>query len=211
MCGRYSIAIEKEEIEDPFHAKFDAAFTPRYNAAPSQMLPVILNDQPGKIVFAKWGIAPAWMTKRPDGLINVRAETLRDKPTFRSDFLKRRCVLIADGFYEWKATRAGKTPYRIHLKKNGPLAFAGIWEHEPETRFAIVTTAANTLLKPIHQRMPLIFMPNECGKWLTDNATLPKLLETLEPRAYKGMEAYEVSRRVNTAKTDTPDLITSIG
>ena len=74
-----------------------------------------------------------------------------------------------------------------------------------------MTTAANTLLKPIHQRMPLIFMPNECGKWLTDNATLPKLLETLEPRAYKGMEANEVSRRVNTAKTDTPDLITSIG
>jgi putative SOS response-associated peptidase YedK len=117
------------------------------------MLPVILNDRPGKIVLAKWGIAPAWMTKRPDGLINVRAETLRDKPKFRSDFLHRRCVVIADGFYEWKATRAGKTPYRIHLKKNGPVAFAAIWEEEPETRFAIVTTAANTLLRPIHRRM----------------------------------------------------------
>jgi putative SOS response-associated peptidase YedK len=147
------------------------------------------------------------MTKRPDGHINVRAETLRDKPTFRSDFLNRRCVVIADGFYEWKATRAGKTPYRIHLKKNGPVAFAGIWEEGPETRFAIVTTAANTLLRTIHQRMPLIFLPNEYRKWLADNATLPKLLETLEPREYKGMEAYEVSRRVNTAKTDSRDLI----
>jgi putative SOS response-associated peptidase YedK len=145
---------------------------------------------------------------KPDGLINVRAETLRDKPTFRSDFLHRRCVVIADGFCEWKAKRTGKTPYRIHSKRNGPVAFACIWEQEPEKRFAIVTTAANTLLKPIHLRMPLIFMPDECGKWLADNATIPKLLETLEPRAYRGMEAYEVSRRVNKATADTPDLIT---
>jgi putative SOS response-associated peptidase YedK len=105
------------------------------------------------------------MTKRPGGLINVRAETLRDKPTFRSDFLHRRCIVIADGFYEWKATRSGKTPYRIDLKKNGPVAFAGIWEQEPEKRFAIVTTAANA--SATHSPTnALIFMPDECRKWL---------------------------------------------
>jgi putative SOS response-associated peptidase YedK len=100
MCGRYSIAIEKDAIEDAFHATFTKPFTPRYNAAPSQRLPVIVNDDPAHIILAKWGIAPAWMTERPDGLINVRAETLRDKTTFKKDLAQRRCVVIADGFYE---------------------------------------------------------------------------------------------------------------
>ncbi len=213
MCGRYSIAIEPEEIQERFHATFVEPFLPRYNAAPSQRLPVIVNDDPAHIVLATWGVAPAWMT-RPGGLINVRAETLRDRATFRDDLLHRRCLVIADGFYEWKATPSGKTPYRIHLKKNNPFAFAGIWQPEgkegPGERFAIVTTAANELMRPIHSRMPVIFMPEESGTWLANNATLPTLLETLktqEAMDYKGMETYEVSRRVNTAATDTPDLI----
>jgi putative SOS response-associated peptidase YedK len=112
---------------------------------------------------------------------------------------------IREGHELWREMQeAGVTPHALMV--NGAVAFAGIWEQESETRFAIVTTAANTLLKPIRQRMPLIFMPDECGKLLADNATLPKLLESLEPREYKGMETYEVSRRVNTAKTDTSDL-----
>jgi putative SOS response-associated peptidase YedK len=137
---------------------------------------------------------------------NVRAETLRDKPTFRSDFLQRRCVVIADGFYEWKATTAGKTPYRIHLKKNGPLAFRGHLGTGTGNALRNRDDRSKHHSKTHPPRMPLILLPDECGTWLA-NETLPKLLERLAPREYKGMEAYEVSRRVNTAKMDSRDLI----
>src|SRR5438046_5005989 len=111
MCGRYSIAVEPALLEERFRAHFGRALSdamkPRYNAAPSQMLPVILNSDPGQIVFSHWGIAPVWLSSlsKKDGLINVRFENLRDRPTFQKDLALRRCMVLADGFYEWKATK----------------------------------------------------------------------------------------------------------
>src|SRR5881296_2768593 len=135
MCGRYSIAIEPAEIEARFGAKYLEAMKPRYNAAPSQPLPVILNNDPRHVVFAAWGIRPIWMSRvaKKDGLINVRFETLRDKATFRADLEGRRCLVPADGFYEWK-TRVGKRkiPYRITRRDGKLLAFAGIWQEGPK-------------------------------------------------------------------------------
>src|SRR2546428_12761720 len=153
MCGRYSIAIEPAEIEARFGAKYLEAMKPRYNAAPSQPLPVILNCDPRHVVFAAWGIRPVWMrVAKKDGLINVRFETLRDRPTFHADLSARRCLVPADGFYEWK-TGAGKRkiPYRITRRDGKPFAFAGIWEEDSNDgalpRFAIITTAADSFMR----------------------------------------------------------------
>src|SRR5439155_634337 len=124
---------------------------------------VILNSDPGKVVFAHWGIAPVWLSSlsKKDGLINVRFENLRDRPTFQKDLTLRRCMVLADGFYEWKATKIKrKIPYRIMRKDGMPFAFAGIWQEDSTNgaspRFAIITTAANAFMQPIHARMPVI-------------------------------------------------------
>jgi len=158
MCGRYSIAIDPAEIEARFGSKYLEAMKPRYNAAPSQPLPVILNSDPRHVVFAVWGIRPVWMSRvaKKDGLINVRFETLRDKATFRADLEGRRCLVPADGFYEWSrgntrdfAPRTSsieqkesrleavprskrKVPYRITRRDGKPFAFAGIWEEDSD-------------------------------------------------------------------------------
>ena len=131
MCGRFGISFAREQIEERFGAKFEADFfTPRYNAAPSQALPLILNSEPQASKFVAWGLRPAWMTKisKREGIINVRAETLRDRPTFQRDLAERRCLVLADSFYEWKKAGKQKIPYRIALKSGEPFAFAGIWE-----------------------------------------------------------------------------------
>ena len=137
----------------------------------------------------------------------MRAETLRDKATFRDEFQHRRCLVLADGFYEWKATAAGKVPYRIHAKGGAPLAFGGLWEEGPEPKFAIITTAANALMAPIHHRMPLIFAPDEKDAWLASGASLTMLLDELKPADRKDLESYEVSRRVNNARLDESELL----
>ena len=225
MCGRYSIAVEPTEIEERFRAEFSASrasgvpdaaeiMRPRYNAAPSQRLPVILNDDPGRIVLARWGVKPVWMTRvaRKDGLINVRMETLRDKRTFQSDLAGRRCLIPADGFYEWKAvTGTRKIPFRITRKDGKLFAFAGIWEEAPvgggEPRFAIITTAANELMRPIHARMPVILDQEEEQEWLSGSEKVWDMIRLLASPTAVPMRAYEVSREVNRASVDVPDLI----
>ncbi len=188
---------------------------PRFNAAPSQNLPVIFNSNPRKILLSPWGLKPAWLSKlsKRDGLINVRAETLRDKQTFHDDLEQRRCLIPADGFYEWQKRPDGrKVPFRI-VRKDGKLfAFAGIWEfdqrdltHEP--RFAIITTAANELMQPIHSRMPVILEPEQERTWLESNQQLPDILRMLRPAQSGELKAYEVSRLVNRGTVDIPDVI----
>jgi putative SOS response-associated peptidase YedK len=129
MCGRFGISFERELIEQRFGAKFEAnLFRPRYNAAPSQSLPVILNQDAKSIKFVAWGLRPAWVTKvsRKEGIINARAETLRERPPFKADLARWRCLVLADSFYEWQKTGKQKVPYRISLKSGEPFAFAGI-------------------------------------------------------------------------------------
>jgi putative SOS response-associated peptidase YedK len=210
MCGRYSIAIESAEIEEHFGARFAEPMQRRYNAAPSQRLPVILNADRRSIVLSPWGIKPPWLVKR-DGLINVRAETLREKRTFQQDLSDRRCLIPADGFYEWQARTDGKkAPYRIVRRDGRVFAFAGIWEVEKnagEPRFAIITTRANDLMRPIHLRMPVILAADQEGTWLSANTPVPQLLALLEPAPSADLRAYEVSQKVNRASTDTPEVM----
>jgi putative SOS response-associated peptidase YedK len=212
MCGRYSIAIEPREIEEHFGARFGEPMRPRYNAAPSQRLPVILNADPRSIVLSPWGIKPPWLVKR-DGLINVRAETLREKRTFQKELADRRCLIPADGFYEWQVRPGGKkAPYRIVPRAGGVFAFAGIWQAEnqmksTEPRFAIITTRANDLMRPIHLRMPVILTPDQERIWLSANTLVPELLALLEPAPSKDLRAFEVSPEVNRATTDTPKVM----
>ena len=166
MCGRFTITNEREAIEQRFGARFAAAlFTPRYNAAPSQSQAVILNTEPQVIQPIVWGFRPQWLqhVARREGLINVRDDTLRDKKTFQRDLAERRCLVLADSFYEWKKTeQKQKTPYRVQLKTGEPFAFAGIWEENEDKdgqtlrTFAIITTASNALVAQVHTRMPVI-------------------------------------------------------
>ncbi|HYR88464.1 MAG TPA: SOS response-associated peptidase [Terriglobia bacterium] len=214
MCGRYSIAVEPSLIEERFGATVGGAMQPRYNAAPSQLLPVILNADPGKIVFSHWGIRPVWMShvSKKDGLINVRYETLRDKATFRTDLALRRCLIPANGFYEWNAVSGSKVPFRITRSDGKLFAFAGLWQEgsgEPSVlpRFAIITTAADAFMQPIHARMPVILDPEEEKAWIEKDADLGDLLRLLETPYSSPMRAYEVSRDVNRASVDVPDLI----
>ena len=165
MCGRFSIAKERDEIEDRFEIHIDPAmFTKNYNAAPSQILPIITNEEQEQASFHKWGLIPHWTKDETIGnkLINARGETIAEKPSFRDAAEKRRCLVVADGFYEWQRSGGEKQPYRITLADESLFTFAGLWEswkaedgREVRT-FTIITTEPNALMKPIHNRMPVM-------------------------------------------------------
>jgi putative SOS response-associated peptidase YedK len=208
--------MEPKALEQRFGAVVAEPLVARYNAAPSQALPVILSSDPRRIEMLRWGLAPSWFlkAKRRDGIINVRAETLQEKHTFDADVRQRRCLVLADGFYEWKtATRGAKIPYRIVMKNGSPFAFAGIWESNdvggvPDVKtFAIITTTPNSALAPIHNRMPVILRPDEERLWLSDDARVPALLKVLQPLDARLLKVYEVSTLVNRAAVDSPELI----
>jgi putative SOS response-associated peptidase YedK len=215
MCGRFGISLDRELIEQHFGAKFEADFRPRYNAAPSQSLPVILNEDPKTIRFISWGLRPAWLKKAAGRkeLINVKAETLRDRPTFKGDLTRRRCLVPADGFYEWQKTGKPKIPYRISLKSGELFAFAGIWQDNtgedgnPLRTFAIITTAANSLVGQIHDRMPVILKKDDEKRWIDTDITTEKLLSFLRPYPANFLQMYEISSRVNRTTEDLPELI----
>jgi putative SOS response-associated peptidase YedK len=212
MCGRFTITNKKEILEERFTAKFEADnYNPRYNAAPSQKLPVILNTDPKIIHMIEWGIKPAWLKQvsKRDSLINVRSETIKEKKTFKKDFEERRCLVLADGFYEWKKNGNGpKIPYRIVLKRNKLFAFAGLWEiFEDKPVFAIITTIPNSILEPIHNRMPVILDENDESDWINVDEPVSSLLKFLHPLPGKKMESYTVSTLVNSTKRDSVDLI----
>src|SRR5215813_3449599 len=216
MCGRFGISFNREQIEERFGAKFEAdLFKPRYNAAPSQSLPVILNKEPTTIQFVAWGLRPAWLTKvsKKEGIINVRAQTLRERATFRRDFAERRCLVLADSFYEWKKAGKQKIPYRIALKSGEPFAFAGIWEEnagadgQPLKTFAIITTGANPLVGLVHDRMPVILRKETERQWINSDIPEDKLLQLLNAYPANLMQMYEISPQVNRTTEDSPELI----
>jgi putative SOS response-associated peptidase YedK len=217
MCGRFSLTPSREALEARFGARFAAAwFQARYNAAPSQALPVILNTAPQVIQPLRWGLKPAWAQKRGkrEGLIHVRAETLRDRPTFTKDLLDRRCLVLADSFYEWRKDRKHRTPFRVLLKTGEPFVFAGLWEENedsdghPIQTFAIITTEANAVVAPIHTCMPVLLQPQAERAWLASDTPLRALLACLRPYPAVLMRAYQVSTLVNSAAVDEPELIT---
>jgi putative SOS response-associated peptidase YedK len=179
MCGRYSFFSQDEVIEKRFSAKIQEPLTRHFNASPSQRLPIITNQNPKAIINGTWGLVPSWMKEEKSfGIINARSESLSEKPSFKNAFKNRRCLIIADGFFEWQKLKDGKQPYRITLKEAGPFAFAGLWEQKKtddgeQITFSIVTTGANLLVGKIHNRMPVILNPKDEKIWM-DNDFDPK-------------------------------------
>ena len=176
MCGRFQLSVKGRHISERSNVEvFDEFYKPNYNCAPSQKLPVITNTEPEKLSYFKWGLIPFWAKDPRIGfkLINTRAESIAEKPSFRTAFKKRRCLVPANGFYEWKKDQ-NKTPYRIHFNRDELFAMAGIWEtwKDGEDKlvhtFSIITTMPNALMEPIHQRMPVILPKEEEQRWLEE-------------------------------------------
>ena len=211
MCGRY-ILKGVDELDERFAITIPRPdLAARYNVAPGQLLTVIVEeDGERRIELMRWGLVPPW-SKDGKGFINARAETAAEKPTFREPLRKRRCLVPADGYYEWQAGPRGKTPHAIGLNDGGLFAMAGVWSRgrtadgAPEDSFAILTTAANTLTAPIHDRMPVILRPGDETHWLNapQVAALQPLLAPYDPAA---MIVYPVSTRVNNIRNDDPSL-----
>jgi putative SOS response-associated peptidase YedK len=213
MCGRFQLSVKGRHISERFNIEvFDEFYKPNYNLAPSQKLPVITNNEPDILSYMKWGLIPFWAKDPKIGykLINTRAETISDKPSFKNAFRKRRCLIPANGFYEWKKD-ANKTPYRIFLKSEEIFTMAGIWETwkdaegKPIHTFSIITTEPNQLMKNIHNRMPVI-LPRELEQdWLKENDELT-LKSMLVPFDERLMDCYPISKRVNSPINNDSDV-----
>ncbi len=216
MCARYVITSPADAIRALFGYAERPNFPARYNVAPTQPIPVVRLDA-GKPVFmlVRWGFLPSWV-KDPRTfslLVNARGESVQDKPAFRNAIRRRRCLIPADGFYEWSGTRP-RRPFFVRPKAGGPIAFGGLWEtwtgpngEEVDTA-AIVTTQANRTLMPVHDRMPVIVPPDAFNLWLDCSSDDAAMAATLMVPAPDGLlEAYPVSTGVNRATNDSPDLI----
>lgn len=255
MCGRYSLFTPPSDLEDRFDATFVEPFSPTYNAAPGQQLPVIADDEPATIQQIEWGLLPAWADTDRDGLINARAKTIHEKPSFRPAYERTetsddgteggppvdreptahepaeagRCLVLADGFYEWTRTADGKRPYRVAFADDRPFAMAGLWATwRPETvqsglgafgatgdataedaarpTFTIVTTEPNDVVSSLHDRMAAILEPGAEREWLT--AVDPR--SALGPHPADELRAYPVSTAVNSPANDDPSLVEPI-
>ncbi len=216
MCGRYTIVLTPEELHAIFLYLERPNFPARYNVAPTQPIPVVrLMNGERHFALVRWGLLPSWV-KDPKAfplLINARGETVTEKPAFKAAMKRRRCLIPADGFYEWKAGGPRKQPYYIRAKSGKPLAFAGLWEtwigpngEELETA-AIVTTTANETLAPIHDRMPVIVPPDQFDLWLGNGDEDTTAAEALiKPAPNELLEAYPVSTNVNRVANDDPAL-----
>lgn len=204
-----------------------APFTPAYNIAPTQPVATVVAVQPAatvvaaspdssrELIWMHWGLVPSWAKDRWAGsrMINARAETVAEKPAYRAAFRRRRCLVLADGFYEWQRLDGKKRPYFIHLRSDRPFAFAGLWEHwqGPEEELqscALVTTEANDLMRPIHDRMPVILPEADYARWLDPSLDEPEsLLPLLRSYPSEAMAAYRVSTYVNSPTHDAPACV----
>lgn len=218
MCGRYTLTVDPAELMDRFElTESDFAATPRYNVAPSQDVAVVYNESPHKLSAARWGLVPFWSKDPSIGsrMINARAETLGEKPAFRNLLKKRRCLVLADSFYEWRKNEDGsKTPVRLMMKSGEPFAFAGLWDSwkDPEGHTlhtcTIITTEPNTLAAEVHNRMPVILSRQAEKVWLSAGPDeLPYLQSLLASYPAEEMKSYAVPSRVNSPKYDEAALI----
>jgi putative SOS response-associated peptidase YedK len=219
MCGRFVQKTDLKEAGKIFEAVIEAELRPNYNVAPRQPIAVIMEDGMRKIVEMQWGLIPHW-AKNPsiaNKLINARSETLAEKPSFKESFKSRRCLIIADGFYEWQTKEGIKKPYFIFMKDKKPFGMAGLydnWKNEEGktiTTCTIVTTEANEFMKSLHHRMPVIIAPEQYDLWL-DSAEkdTSKISALMKPWDAKNMDAYEVSQRVNSPVNNSDDCINPI-
>lgn len=221
MCGRYTFAPDLSQIGElfpGFSVSLPAGLEARYNIAPTQEVPVVLNDGRREVSLARWGLVPSWAKDPAIGnrLINARAETLAAKPSFRSAYRRRRCLILADGFYEWQKVpgQTRKQPVFVRLRGGEPFAFAGLWEvwrrgeGAPLRSCVIVTTGPNPLLAKIHDRMPVILPRASHAAWIEEGERDPgELGALLRPYPPDAMEAYPVSTLVNSPRNDSPACI----
>ncbi|MGA0031990.1 MAG: SOS response-associated peptidase [Burkholderiales bacterium] len=222
MCGRY-VAPKKQFIAQKWHIRqpgVDELLEMRFNAAPTQLLPVIRSHPQPELVDLRWGLIPSWAKDPAIGakMINARGETVAEKPSFRAAFRRRRCLVPMAGFYEWQKTASGKVPHYIHLLNEEQFAVAGLWEHwqggdgVAVESFTIITTGANALMARLHERMPVILPQHLQDAWLDPAyADVAALHAMLLPYPAEEMRAYPVSTRVNSVKNDGPDLIAPAG
>ena len=222
MCGRYSLFAEFRIIEERFgEATFEEEdYEESYNIAPSQMVLSVINDgTKNRVGYLKWGLVPAWAKDPKIGfkMINARAETAHEKPSFREAFKKRRCLIVADSFYEWKRDEGRKIPMRIKMKNDQLFAMAGLWESWKDENgklvhtCTILTTEANELMSSIHERMPVILKQEDEQSWLNPNINkVDELRPFLIPLEDGLLEAYEVSDKVNSPKNNARELIEKV-
>jgi putative SOS response-associated peptidase YedK len=223
MCGRFTLTVDASELQAAFPwAKIpDGSIRPRFNIAPTQPVAVIPNDGKDKLDFFVWGLIPSWAKDPSIGskMINARAETLAEKPSFRTAYKRRRCLILADGFYEWQQIPGSKSkiPLFIHMADRRPFALAGLWEtwwagDGSEVRSCtIITTEPNEMMRAIHNRMPVILSVESYPMWLSAEEISPAALQPLlVPYSAQQMTAYPVSRAVNSPSIDSAELIQQI-
>jgi putative SOS response-associated peptidase YedK len=215
MCGRYTLISAPQAIRALFRYDELPNFPPRHNIAPTQPIMIVrVVGSRREAALVRWGLLPSWV-KDPTGfalLINARGESVLDKPAFRAAMRRRRCLIPADGFYEWPRQGGAKRPHYIRRRSGAPMAFGGLWEtwigpngEETETA-AIVTTKANAALTPFHDRMPVILAPENFDAWLDPNIDGPEAMSLIAPMPNDELEIYPVSAAVNRVANDTPEL-----
>jgi putative SOS response-associated peptidase YedK len=217
MCGRYTLRTPVERLAEEFGFEGSSVEIPaNYNVAPTQSVATVLDeDGQRRLEVLRWGLIPPWADDPQIGsrMINARSETAPEKPSFRRAFRERRCLIPADGFYEWQRTNGAKQPFYIHMEDGRPFAFAGLWESwgrggEGEIRTCtILTTGANAVVGEIHERMPVIVAPDAYDVWLDPSSERDELTGLLAPYPEDEMEAYPVSRFVNSPSNNDPRCV----
>lgn len=220
MCGRYTITLTPDEYQEELNLDdLPVDFVPRYNVAPTQPVMVVRDFSTHQVEWMRWGLIPSWAKDLAIGarMINARSETLLEKPSFREAFQKRRCLILADGFYEWQKFPAGRPslPHYFYLKNRKPFFFAGLWDRwqSPEGEIiscTIITGEPNELVRPIHERMPVILDNSNCWDWMNPSSSMEKLQAFFRPYPSELMAGYAVSNLVNQPGIETPSLIKKI-
>lgn len=218
MCGRYTLSVPSEDLVEVFDVPEPAfALAPRFNVAPGQEAPVVGEDRRGRRMgLLRWGLVPAWADEASRPFVNARGESAARTPSFRQAYAHRRCLVPADGFYEWCEEGGRKVPYWFHPVEGRVLSFAGIWEHwerpgqEPRDGFAILTVAANDDVRPIHERMPMIVADRDRVAWLAKDTDPERLRRIVSPAPSGTLASRRVSTRVNSARDDDADLLREV-
>ncbi len=216
MCGRYTLSTSGDELAQQFGISELSDWAPRFNIAPSQPVPVLTCTQSQtQVEYMHWGLVPSWSKDKKLGskMINARAETVSEKPAYRTAYRKRRCLVLADGYYEWVKQAGGKQPYYMRLRSDQPFAFAGLWEKwqsKDDSNYlscSIITCASNGQLAPLHHRMPVIVEPTEYGNWLDDKTSIDSIAQLLKPLANGMLATIPVSTFVNSPAHEGPDCV----
>ena len=216
MCGRYSFVASKEKTQKQLGIKIQGVLQPNYNISPTSMAYIVASNKPTEVQRFSWGLIPHWSGDKPQGglnLINARAEGITSKPSFRIPIRQRRCLVLADSFYEWRQYGKQKLPYRIMPKDQSLMAMAGIWDvwERPDRQlvytFAIITTDANADMSALHDRMPVILQGADLQRqWLAEDTDLSTVLGLLQPLPANLLRTYPISTEINSVTNTSIDL-----